>query len=97
VVKILSNSSDPVRRRGNVTLVQISGQARRSVRRLMKRDPNTNQGTPDNWLLVGQNGVEGRSGASPVRSILGKAKVASPGAGVNRIRNRGTNTNLRKR
>lgn len=99
MVKALSNSPDPTRRGRMRGLVQITSHARRSVRRLMKVDPNTDQGMADSKLLVGQNGVTGRSGASPIRRVLGRAESTrtATGTGLKRIRNRSANTRLKRR
>lgn len=76
---------------------------RRSVRRLMKVDPTNAQGTPDSQLLVDENGIAGRTGATSGVRIMGtqaqrQGAVGGTGGGaVRRIRDRGKNTRLSRR
>lgn len=98
MARILTNNPT----RGSMSwrgLVRGAKNVRRGVRRLMKVDPTTAQGTPDSQLLVGQNGVVGRSGASPVRSVLGRQESTqtASGTGVKRIRDRSQNRSLKRR
>ncbi len=54
MVRVLSNSSDPARRRGAVRgFVQIAGQARRRIRTLGKNDPNSQIG--DRELMLAES------------------------------------------
>lgn len=77
--------------------------SRRGVRRLMKVDPQNAQGTPDSQILVDENGVAGRTGATSGVRIMGTqaqriGTVGGTGGGaVRRIRNRGKNTRLSRR
>lgn len=71
-----------------------------SVRRLMKVDPANAQGTPDSQLLVGTNGVDGRTGATGVQIVGGIATKTTKGSGGGdrkAIRDRGANKSLKKR
>jgi hypothetical protein len=98
VARILTNNPT----RGSMSwngLVRGAKNVRRSVRRLMKVDPTKAQGTSDSQLLVGQNGIVGRSGASPVRRVLGRQESTqtATGSGVKRIRDRSANRSLKRR
>jgi hypothetical protein len=101
-VKILTNN--PARKSNNWGRLipgqarSLNGLRRRGVRRLMKVDPTTAQGTPDSQLLVAEPGVVGKSGASSP-TIMGRteSKRTGFGGGKKVIRSDGVNRSLKKR
>lgn len=103
--RIRTLSNNPTRGSNNWTNLipgqsrSLTGLARRSVRRLMKVDPSNAQGTPDSQLLVGEAGIKGKQGASPVRIISGhtESKTTRFGGGKRVIGSDGVNRSLKKR
>jgi hypothetical protein len=72
------------------------GSAKRGVRRLIKRDPAKGTSLPEFDRYTEVHGVTGLSGPTSATQ-MSKARSARPGAGQTRIRDRGKNTNLKKR
>jgi hypothetical protein len=95
MVRTLTNN--PRRRSMSwVGFKQVTTEAKRGVRRLIKRDPKKGITQPFADRITTTVGVTGLSGPTSA-TTLSKARTAAPGAGKKRIRDQGKNTNLSKR
>jgi len=95
-VRIIGGSGHKaVGRPGFYPLRRAMGSAKLNVRRLIKRDPAKGTSLPFADKITTISGVTGLSGPTSA-SRSAKARTAAPGAGVTRIRDRGTNRKLKK-